>query len=224
MPVSGGRARGWEAVTLGSEERQIGRDTAPAATLRRGERMHPKKHKRRWAWWGAVLAGLMAAAPAVAQDQAPPQAKVDPSGAVIVPLNGSLRLGMKTGRPIKAVRNTFPNVLDVLPDATDPRFVILFGRAVGLSRVELSDGTATEEYRILVQPDIELLRTLIRRAVPTAAVDVIPGVGNAIVLTGNVAHAEDVDTVLRIAASVAGNVVNAMRVGGVHQVQLDVTV
>jgi pilus assembly protein CpaC len=186
--------------------------------------MHPKL-LRGWAFCGLVLAGLAAAgAPATAQPPAK-TAAVDKSGAVIVPLNGSVRVGMKSGKLIRSVFNSVETVVNVLPDASDPRFVILFGRGVGVSRVELTDVDGGKEvYEVVVQPDVELLRNLIRRAVPTATVDVLPGIGGTLILSGNVARLDDVDTILRIANSVSANVINAMQVGGVHQVQLDVVV
>jgi pilus assembly protein CpaC len=186
--------------------------------------MHPKR-LRGWAFCGLVLAGLaVAGAPATAQPPAK-TAAVDKSGAVIVPLNGSVRVGMKSGKLIRSVFNSVETVVNVLPDASDPRFVILFGRGVGVSRVELTDVDGGKEvYEVVVQPDVELLRNLIRRAVPTATVDVLPGIGGTLILSGNVARLDDVDTILRIANSVSANVINAMQVGGVHQVQLDVVV
>ena len=76
------------------------------------------------------------------------------------------------------------------------------------------------------QQSIELLDQLLQRAVPTAQVKIIPGAGNSIILTGQVAHAEDIDTIMGIAHEFRGEkkgaIINALRVGGVQQVQLDV--
>src|SRR5262249_19061476 len=47
---------------------------------------------------------------------------------------------------------------------------------------------------------------------------------NTLVISGNVAHIEDVDVILRTAQSLGFQVINSMRVGGVMQVQLDVCV
>src|SRR5260370_159799 len=73
------------------------------------------------------------------------------------------------------------------------------------------------------------LKELLQKVVPTASITPIPGSGTTIILTGNVAHAEDVETVLRIASSMSvgvgsGNIISALRVGSVLQVQLDVVV
>jgi pilus assembly protein CpaC len=84
-------------------------------------------------------------------------------------------------------------------------------------------------FEVLVQPDLNLLRAIIKRTVPTAAVEVQPGVqGNMIILSGYVASPLDADVVSRLAISAAGgretNVINAVQVGGGQQVQIDVVV
>ena len=84
------------------------------------------------------------------------------------------------------------------------------------------------KYDVVVQPDLALLRNLIKRTVPTAKVDVPPGVGNVIILSGYVTSPQDADIITRLAnASVGGsasNVINAVQVGGVQQVQIDVVI
>src|SRR5262249_46313799 len=77
----------------------------------------------------------------------------------------------------------------------------------------------------VVQTDVQHLKYVLRRAVPTANVEPIATANNVIILTGHVQRSEDVPIVLDTARSVVGDrVVNAMRVGGVMQVQLCVTV
>jgi len=182
-----------------------------------------------------LACGLLSVAPANGQElpaPAPrpaPTPKTDRSGALIVPVGGAVRLQMKTKQPIADAFNDRENVLTLQADPTDPTRVIMIGRTVGLTTVTLTDiNKKTETYQVIVQPDIELLRSLIKKAVPTANVEVVPGVGNAIILTGNVANIADIDTLVRLAENTAGtgpgNVINAMSVGGVSQVQLDVVV
>ncbi len=61
--------------------------------------------------------------------------------------------------------------------------------------------------------DVESLNTLIRQVVPTAKVVVIPTPNNAIILTGSVTRAEDVNIIRKIVQSVGGvQVIDAMRV------------
>ena len=58
--------------------------------------------------------------------------------------------------------------------------------------------------------------------------DIIPGVGNVIILSGSVSQPSDADTIIRIASSAVGgntqNVINALQVGGSQHVMIDVTV
>jgi len=84
---------------------------------------------------------------------------------------------------------------------------------------------AQVQHEGIVQLDVEYLKTQIRRAVPTANVVPIPSSNNAIILTGTVARTEDIGVILRVAQSLGGvQVIDALRVGGVKQVQLDVVV
>lgn len=192
--------------------------------------MHPMRTIQRLALGGLAALCLIAGATVNGQekDRTAPTAKLDRSGAIIVPLQGSVKLQTKKKTLIRSVYFDREGVVQVLPDPNNPDSVIIFGRGVGSVTLELTDvDGAKESYEVVVQQDIDLLRNLIKRAVPTASVEVIPGVGGVLVLSGNVARAEDVDTILRIAGAVTGggaNIVNAMSVGGVHQVQLDVTV
>lgn len=186
--------------------------------------MHRKFHARRLLW-GIVALCLMVGGAVV---QAQPM--VDRSNTVIVPVGGAVRLQMKSKKLIKQVFNEKPNIVVVEADAANPAYVILRGQQQGTSRLELTDAdNGKETYEVVVQTDIDLLRNILKRAVPTANVEVIP-FGTGVILSGNVARAEDVDTILRVAGTVLGgaqggqNVVNALSVGGVHQVQLDVTV
>jgi Flp pilus assembly secretin CpaC len=69
------------------------------------------------------------------------------------------------------------------------------------------------------------LRRLVEQALPAAAAEPVPSAGSMIMLTGTVARPEDISLVLAAARSVVGsNVVNALRVPGTTQVQLDVLI
>jgi pilus assembly protein CpaC len=197
--------------------------------------MHPKQHARQLLWGLAALL-LMTGGTAKAQ---PPQPTVDRIPPIIVPVGGAVRLQMKTKKPIKQVFNDKPNILSVDPDAVNPNYLVLRGIDQGTSRIELTDiDGAKEIYDVVVQADLDLLRSIVRRAVPTSNVDFIP-FGKGVVVTGTVAQPADASTIMMIAARMfpaaanpngtaysnqQANVVNAMTVGGVNQVQLDVTV
>ncbi|MFO0825759.1 MAG: hypothetical protein U0792_22005 [Gemmataceae bacterium] len=102
------------------------------------------------------------------------------------------------------------------------------GRAAGLTQLILVVKDKPRlVYDVLVQPDLNLLRGLIKRTVPTAAVDVSPGIGNVIIMSGYVTSPQDADILERLAISAVGNqqnVINAVQVGGGQQVQIDVVV
>jgi pilus assembly protein CpaC len=69
---------------------------------------------------------------------------------------------------------------------------------------------------------------MIDNTVPTAQVKVSPGLGSVLILSGYVTSPQDADTVARIANSAVGgnnnNVINAVQIGGIQQVQIDVVV
>ncbi|OAI49090.1 hypothetical protein AYO44_18605 [Planctomycetaceae bacterium SCGC AG-212-F19] len=156
-----------------------------------------------------------------------------------VSIKGELKIHMAKRRvgdrevypQVKRVEVTRAELLDAQPEPTDRSMVRIVGLAPGITRLTMtSDAGDTETYEIVVVEGVEFLRYLINEAVPTANVLPIRGAGNTIILTGWVAHSEDVETIMRIARTfTAGgtggaDIVNAMKVGGVMQVQLDVVV
>jgi len=148
--------------------------------------------------------------------------------ALIVPIGGTKRLQMSSKRPIVKVFNPTETVTRVSPILGDPTTVLVYGLTAGASRITLAgEGNVEETFEVVVQLDLEYLRTVLRDAVPTAAVTPVASSNNTVILTGMVAHAEDVDIILRTASAVVGGserLINAMRVGGVMQVQLDTVV
>jgi pilus assembly protein CpaC len=184
---------------------------------------------------GTLLLGLTLSRPSPAQEK-PPLPQQMPDGAagapgadaLIVPINGTQRVQMASKKKIVRVLNPKDTVIQVKPIAGDPTSVLVTGMDAGIARITLIDEAgARETLDIVVQLDVEYLRTLLVRAVPTSSVQILPGANNTIVLSGTVAHAEDIDVVMRTAISVVGGperVVNALQIGGVQQVQLDVVV
>ncbi len=170
--------------------------------------------------WGTLLA-LVVSGLAPVQGQQP-----GTGNALIVPIGGTVRLQMKSKKPIKTVINPKDNVINIRTVVGDPTTVLITGQQPDVTQIELVDvDDAKETYEVVVQLDVEYLKTQIRRAVPTANVTPIPSSNNAIILTGTVSRAEDIGIILRIAQSLGGvQVIDAIRVGGVQQVQLDVVV
>jgi pilus assembly protein CpaC len=201
--------------------------------------MHPKKLARVWAVAGLLAVGLtgLSSVPAGAQDKdkekkapAPPVATADRTGAVSVAIGGQVRFQMKTKKRIAEAFNENDRVVRVLADANDPTTLILIGVSAGTSRLELTDADgAKENYLIIVQRDLEMLKNLIRKTVPTASVEITPigDAGTSIILSGYAAREDDRDTIKQLSEALGMRVVvNTMSVGGggnVPHVQLDVT-
>jgi pilus assembly protein CpaC len=180
---------------------------------------------------GVLLLGLLLGGVplASAQDALPQPRPLDAKPqSLIVAINGTQRLRMRSGKAIKEARNEREQVARVSPVPGDPTQVLIVGLDSGLTHIYLTDvDNKTEEYDVIVQTDVEYLRSLIKRAVPTANVDPIPAANNTIILNGTVLYSEDIDPILRIAQSVVlgpDRIINRMRVAGVMQVQLCVTV
>src|SRR5262249_26827472 len=193
--------------------------------------MHHPKPVRLMALWTTALSLALGGAvmaqqppPAPGREAAPPPR----TSAVTVGIGTPHRGQMTTKRNIARVGNPKPTVARVQPVQDDPKSVLITGLEAGVTQITLTDDMGTSEtIEVIVQFDVEYLRTLLHQAVPTAAVAPIPGVNGTVILTGTVAHAEDVEIIMRTASSVVGGVdrvVNALRVGGVMQVQLDVVV
>jgi Flp pilus assembly secretin CpaC len=194
--------------------------------------MHPTKLARAWAVAG-LLAGLVAltGGPARAQEKKEsPMATPDRTGAVTVTIGGQVRFQMKSKKPIKEAFNENDRVVQVLADANDPTTLILIGRAAGTSRLDLLDRDGGKEsYLVVVQRDVEMLRNLIRKTVPTAMIEITPigESGNSVILSGYVTSETDRDTIGKLSEVLGLRVaVNTITVGGggnVPHVQLDLT-
>jgi pilus assembly protein CpaC len=176
--------------------------------------------------FAGLLAGMLLAClpQTAARAQAPPA--TPGAAALIVPINGTVQIQMSTKKRIANILNSRDIVARTQPVIGDPTKILVTGLEAGVTHITLTDeDKKVEELDVVVQQDVEFLRTMIRRAVPTANVEPIPISGNTIVLRGTVAHAEDVDTILGIARGLAGSqIVNQIKVAGVQQVQLCVTV
>jgi pilus assembly protein CpaC len=170
---------------------------------------------------GMVIALIATARPGTAHAQEP---SPKPS-ALIVPINGTIKLQMSTKKPIKTVINPKENAINIRTVVGDPTTILIIGQQPDVTRIELEDVDGNKEtYEVIVQADIEYLRTQMRRAVPTANVTPIPTSNNTVILAGTVTRAEDVTIIRGVVQSVGFQYIDAMRVGGVQQVQLDVII
>lgn len=179
-----------------------------------------------WAWAGA--AGLRAADEPIPPPRPEPAPAAVKGNQIVVAVGSSQRLQMKGKKVIASVINPKENIAFVQPVQEDPRTVVITGRESGITRITLTAADGTEEtYEVVVQFDVEYLRSVLVRAVPTASLQLIPGASGVIIIGGNVEHSEDIDVIMRTAQSVVAQpdrIVNAMRVGPVMQIQLDCVV
>jgi pilus assembly protein CpaC len=212
--------------------------------------MHRKHRALNWLAAGCLSLGLAAPGAAYAQPEPLPMPGTGPaangnraaarSNALVVAINGTKRLSMSPKRPIRSVVNEKENVARVQAIVDDPTAVLVVGLQAGSTHVTMTDTAGQQEVvEVVVEFDIDVVRAVLKRAFPTANVEPVPAGTNTIVLVGNVNHAEEIEAILRVAQGVlvsgvpAGaqgtgtggttTIVNALTVGGVRQVQLDVT-
>jgi pilus assembly protein CpaC len=157
--------------------------------------------------------------------------QIDPkTGALMVPLGGLVSWDpqLKKGDILTDIVVAREDILQVRLDPNNPGKLLMTGKAAGLTQLTLIVRDKPKMvYDVIVQPDLNLLRALIKRTVPTAAVDVQPGIGNVIVLSGYVTSPQDAEVVAKLASSAVGNInniINAVQIGGGQQVQIDVVV
>ncbi len=211
--------------------------------------MHPKRFARRRLFWGAILIAVLATNVSVSRGQEPPKkpapvdqpdiVKVDPrSGQLIIPLGGlvawtpDLPAKLEDLTDVVILVSPPDTILQLRDDPTKAGRYLIKGSAPGLAQISFSyklKGVPGKRiFEVLVQPDLALLRAVIKRTIPTAAVEVQPGLGVSVVLSGYVVSPQDAEIVMRLATAAVGGreaaVINAVQVGGVQQVQIDVVV
>jgi pilus assembly protein CpaC len=178
-------------------------------------------------WVGGLLLALLVSGLAQAQPVAPPPGASPPAPSVIVTAGGSELRSMPTGKRIRTVNIADPRFVNVVA-GRQPNQVYIVGQAPGATTVTLTDEDGkTDRFEVVVVAfDIQQLRNVLRQAVPTASVVPIPAGNNAVIMAGTVDRAEDIPAVLQSAQALVGGLqlINTLRVGGVQQVQLDVTV
>ncbi len=172
--------------------------------------------------------------PPVGNPQTPPglppgaQPAVLRASKVVISIGSTQKLQEFTKKNLVKAETPRANIVKISPIEGDPTTVLLTGLEAGTTSVTMTDVDGkVEVVDVVVQFDVQYLKTLLQQTVPTANITPVPGGNNTVILTGSVARAEDVQPILATAASVVGgadHVINALRVGGVMQVQLDVKI
>jgi pilus assembly protein CpaC len=176
-----------------------------------------------WTFLLGLLAHASAGSGAATAQEQPPV----PGGApVLVPLNGTVKLQMSTKKAIAKVRDPGDGIVALTIEKTDLSTLLVTGKTPGVTSVGLTDTDGkAEEYQVVVQTDTKYLKFILSKAVPGANVDVIASANNSFILTGTVSRPEDAQILVDAARTVVGDrVINALRIGGVQTVQLDVVV
>lgn len=174
-----------------------------------------------------MLALALSTISASGEELAQPAAQPGAGPTIIVPINGTQRLQMSTKKKISKASNSNETVARIQA-TVDPTTILIVGQEPGIARITLVDEDGkVENFEVIVQMDVEYLRTLLKRGIRTANIEVIPAANNTVILEGIVPHAEDIDAVLRLTATVVGSpdrIINRLRQPGPVQVQLDVVV
>src|SRR5262245_1714568 len=143
--------------------------------------MHRTRVPKR-TFWGVLLAlllGAVCAAESRAFGQSGP-VEINPN-AIVLPINGTYQLGAPSNKTLKRIVNTKDNVLRVSPMHDDPKRVVLTGLEPGITKVTVidEDDKATE-YDVVVQFDIEYLKSVLKMAVPSANIKPVPAANNTV--------------------------------------------
>jgi pilus assembly protein CpaC len=175
--------------------------------------------------WSALL-GLLVGGGPLAGARAQGGAQMVRRDSIVLPVNSTKILQMKNKEQIATARVQKPEVATLSFVEKEKNQVMITGMAPGTTIVTLTSVDNKEEtFTVDVVLDVEYLKRILVQAAPTANIAPIAISNNTIILTGWVANAEDIEIIMKAAQSIVGpGVVNAMRLSGVQQVQLDVMV
>src|SRR5262245_36211402 len=138
--------------------------------------------------WGVLLALLLGAVCTAGETTLgqPAPVEINPN-AIVIPINGTYLLGAPSKKKLKKAVNTKENVVRVQPVADDPTKVLLTGLEPGIAKVTLTDeDDKSFDFDVVVQFDVEYLKSVLKRAVPTSNIVPIPAANNTVILTGTV--------------------------------------
>jgi len=166
---------------------------------------------------------LLQAMPAHAASEPNTAHVLNPSNTVLSVQTSKGKL-IRLSRPAAAVFVADTRIADVT--VRSPRLIYLFAKEPGETTLYAVDGRdqLVVAQRVVVAPNIDGVRDLIRKLRPNTNVQV-SSIGNQLVLTGTVASADTANEFLSVAEAAAGNpknVVNRIRISSPNQVNIRV--
>jgi pilus assembly protein CpaC len=172
---------------------------------------------------GVLAAGLFAVS-LTAQDQ--PQKDDRAKGAIFVGVDTTKTVSMSTKKKIKSGTIDRPSIASFERDPADATIARIKGSQVGLTYLELVDENENKEiFQIIVEPDLEYVRNLVKTKVPGSNVEISAVGAGSVYVSGFVDSPESVTLIIDLVQRGLGaQVINGMRVIGVQQVQLNVVV
>lgn len=129
---------------------------------------------------------------------------------------------LTTEKKVPQVQVNNPDLLELTPlSATQ---VQVHAKKAGVTQVNLWDeDNQIKTVDVIIFGDAQELNMVLRTAFPRSSLRVIP-LANSAILSGYVDRAEDVDRIVKIAEDFYPKIINAITVGGVQQVLLEVKV
>ena len=183
--------------------------------------------------WRVTAIGLLLATAPLCVAQQPASSNATPADVKIavkdvqaegtlirVPVNKSVLVDFSD--QVREVRLAKPEFAEV--SAISPKQLLVTGKSFGTTQliVFMSEGTQ-RVFDLAVDVELERMLISIRTAVPRAKVKA-HALLDTVVLTGEVPSAADADRIMQIAGVFSKQVLNQMKVAGVHQVLLRCTV
>lgn len=168
----------------------------------------------------ALWACLVPAA-AMAQNGQPLLFHVDAASQKLEMTVNSSRI-LTTDKKVPQVQVNNPDLLELTPlSATQ---VQVHAKKAGVTQVNLWDeNNQIKTVDVIIFGDAQELNMVLRTAFPRSSLRVIP-LANSAILSGYVDRADDVERIVKIAEDFYPKIINAITVGGVQQVLLEVKV
>lgn len=139
---------------------------------------------------------------------------------ISVPVNQGVLVDIS--QPVREVRIANPDIATVT--VTSPKQLLINGKSYGSTQLMTTiDGGEQRVFTVSVDLDLERLQASIRTLVPRAKVTAQPLL-DTVVLSGTAPDVESAEHIMQVAGIYSPRVINHIKVAGVQQVMLRVTV